>query len=1353
MAIRKTLGHPVLILGAGRGGTGLLEMFREVDMVEVVAIADSNPDATGMKLAASFGIPTYADAGEAIQACKDYPDCIVYNLTHDDAIAEQASKVFGNMNVTGGIEAKLTWQMVTNLKRIKNELEASQSQLQAIINSAMDGIITMTEQGEMQGFNPAAEKIFGHSQQEVLGQNVKMLISEPAQSELDDYLSRAIYTGPGCARELTAVRKNGALFPMELSASEMMLLGKRYVVGIIRDVTERKLAEQSDKRLTRAFKLLSTSASTLVHADNEQKLLAEICHLAVETGGYLMAWVGLAENDAAKTVRKVAQSDHGEEEYLDGINISWADTERGQGPTGTAIRTGVTVVNQDFQNNPQLARWREAAIKRGCHSSIALPIVVDRRVIGALNIYSTEPYTFGNEEVQLLERLADDLSYGIQTLRTRVEHEAALIALKRESEKNLALLHNASDGIHILDTDGNIMEVSDSFCSMLGYRRDEVIGMNVSKLDAKIPYAELSKNIKQRIAQKIRSQFETSHRRKDGTIVDVEISSFPLELNGKPALFSSSRDISERKKSEELMRYHTLMINSARDGFWVVDLKGNVLEANQAYANLSGYSVDELLNMHVTQLDALHNDQAVQARINQILAKGYDLFETQHRHKDGHWYDVEVSVNYMAESKQFFAFIRDITKRKQAEIALREKDHLLTESQRIAHVGSWHLDLMTGQTSWSSETYRIYDVSPDTFTPTVESLIGLILPDDRPAMRTWIEACVAGKNPTSLEFHIKRHDGTVRILSGFGELRYGTGNSPTHLIGIVQDITERKKAEADLRIAATAFESHEGLMITDADGVILRINKAFTETTGYMAEEIVGQTPRLLKSGRHNAAFYRAMWETIKRTGGWQGEIWDRRKNGEIYPKWLSITAVKGDDGAVTHYVGSHTDITERKVAEDKIEQLAFHDPLTRLPNRQLLLDRLQQALASSGRSGRQGALLFIDLDNFKTLNDTLGHLTGDLLLQQVAERLISCVREGDTVSRLGGDEFVVMLEDLSEHAVEAAAQTEGIGEKILDNLSKPYQLESNEYHCTTSIGATLLSGHHQAIEELLKQADIAMYQAKKAGRNTLRFFDPQMQETINIRAALENDLTKAIENHELHLHYQVQVNSSLRPLGAEALLRWSHPERGLVSPAQFIPLAEETGLILPIGQWVLETACAQLKEWEHGERTRDLALSINVSAREFRHANYVNQVRAIIQRHGINPKLLTLELTESLLLENIEDTISTMGALNEIGVQFALDDFGTGYSSLQYLKRLPLDQLKIDQSFVRDIASDSSDKEIVRTIIAMAQGLNLDVIAEGVETEEQRQLLSSSGCSSYQGYLFGRPVLIEQFEALLKQD
>jgi len=572
---------------------------------------------------------------------------------------------------------------------------------------------------------------------------------------------------------------------------------------------------------------------------------------------------------------------------------------------------------------------------------------------------------------------------------------------------------------------------------------------------------------------------------------------------------------------------------------------------------------------------------------------------------------------------------------------------------------------------------------------------------------------------------------------------------------LLRSITQLQIEE--FRIAATAFESQIGMFITDAKSNILRVNKAFTEITGFTPDEVIGQNPRIFGSDRNQPSFYSSMWSSINSTGIWEGEIWNRRKNNEIYPEHLMITAVKDNKGNVTNYVASLSDISLRKNAENEIRNLAFYDPLTELPNRRLLLDRLKQALASSERTEKQVALLFIDLDNFKTINDTFGHEEGDNLLRQVAQRLKGCVREVDTVSRLGGDEFVVMLEDLSEDADMAAAQLAVTGEKILASFNRPYQLTQYEYQCTASIGATLFNhqDNHKEIgvEERLKHADIAMYQAKKAGRNTLCFFDPAMQHAINARVFLERELRKALELNQFDLYYQIQFDHQNYPIGAEALIRWTHPERGLISPAQFIPLAEDTGLILPIGQWVLNQACAQLKAWQKYDHTKYLSLSVNVSAKQFHEENFVSLVQSAVQHYSINPMLLKLELTESILVEDIEDTVAKMNSLKAIGVHFALDDFGTGFSSLQYLKKLPLNQLKIDQSFVRELATNNNDQVIVRTIISMAQSLNLELIAEGVETEEQRFILQSNGCNCFQGYLFGKPMPIGGFEALLLQN
>ena len=573
-----------------------------------------------------------------------------------------------------------------------------------------------------------------------------------------------------------------------------------------------------------------------------------------------------------------------------------------------------------------------------------------------------------------------------------------------------------------------------------------------------------------------------------------------------------------------------------------------------------------------------------------------------------------------------------------------------------------------------------------------------------------------------------------------------TEDRPTHLLGISVDITDRKQAEAELRVAATAFESQEGMLITDAHGVIQRVNRAFTKITGYPAEEVVGKTPRLLRSGRHDDAFYHAMWKTIAATGGWQGEVWDRHKDGQIYPSWLTISAVRDEDGVVTHYVGAQYDITDRKQSEERIHQLAFFDQLTSLPNRTLLLDRLRQAIAASARSLQHGAVLFIDLDKFKTLNDTLGHDKGDLLLQQVAQRLNDSVRAIDTVARLGGDEFIVMLTNLSVIPLEAAMQTEAVGKKILARLGQPYQLEDAVFHTTASIGATIFSGENQVIDALFKQADLAMYKSKSAGRNTLCFFDPDMETEAMNRAALENDLREAVEQHQFELYYQAQMAHG-ELVGAEALVRWQHPRRGTVSPDEFIALAEETGLIVPLGLWVMETACYQLKAWETQPTLNTLTVAVNVSAHQFRKPDFVDQVREVLVRTGAKAERLKLELTESLLVHEVDNVITKMNDLKAMGIGFALDDFGTGYSSLYHLKHLPLDQLKIDRSFVRDILDDQNDAAIAGAIIALAKNMGLNVIAEGVEIAPQLDFLTELECRAYQGYYFSRPLTARNFE------
>jgi len=605
-------------------------------------------------------------------------------------------------------------------------------------------------------------------------------------------------------------------------------------------------------------------------------------------------------------------------------------------------------------------------------------------------------------------------------------------------------------------------------------------------------------------------------------------------------------------------------------------------------------------------------------------------------------------------------------------------------------------------------------------------------------------------DPQSCELRMVRSDGT-QFWGHLAAAAAQEEDGASVLRVVLSDITGRKLAEDELRIAAVAFASQNGMVITDPGGIILRVNPAFTRLTGYSAQEAIGRTMALLKSGRHDLLFYQRIWDSLKEKDSWQGVIWNRRKNALIYADMLNITAIITPERGVIYYVASFTDIADNQEAEAEIHRLAYYDALTQLPNRRMLHDRLNQAIAATSRSKLYGAIFVIDLDNFKTLNDTRGHDVGDLLLIDVAQRLRAIVREADTVARQGGDEFVVVLENLGKEINEAAVLAKQLGNKLRDAIERPFILNAYEYHCKLCIGVGLFN-EQDTIEETFKHADIALYKAKNAGRNTLRFFDPAMQVALDLHSALDAELSHALDTKQLQLYYQPQVNAARRVIGVEALLRWQHPQRGLVLPNDFIPLAEDSGLILPIGLWVLEMACGQLKTWECNARTIELQLAVNVSARQFRQPDFVAQVRKILERSCANPARLKLELTESLVLEDVEDTIEKMLAIKQLGVSFSMDDFGTGYSSLSYLARLPLDQIKIDRSFVRNLPGKSNDETIARAIITLGQGLAMNVIAEGVETEAQRDFLEAHGCFAYQGFLFSRPLPLEEFEAFVNR-
>ncbi|MCK4840975.1 MAG: EAL domain-containing protein [Methylococcales bacterium] len=554
-----------------------------------------------------------------------------------------------------------------------------------------------------------------------------------------------------------------------------------------------------------------------------------------------------------------------------------------------------------------------------------------------------------------------------------------------------------------------------------------------------------------------------------------------------------------------------------------------------------------------------------------------------------------------------------------------------------------------------------------------------------------------------------------------------------------QMVDTLQKNEEDLKIAAIAFQTHEAILVTDGDGVIVRANNAFSRVSGYSEDEVIGKNPRLLKSEKQDDFFYKNFWNTIINEGKWSGKIWNRNKDGEIFAEWQTVSAVKDEHGNITHYVSFYSDVLEFKLAEKEIEKLAFYDPLTQLPNRRLLYERLEHELNIARRYQRAGILFFLDLDRFKQINDSLGHSIGDQLLIETAKRLQSLLRDTDTAVRLGGDEFIVLVSAQDGIHTDLLEQSNVIAEKIIKAISHPYFIADHELFITTSIGISLYTGIDETVDVLLKRADTAMYQAKESGRNTFRFYQKSMQDAVDARLQIESNLRLALKNKELSLYYQPQISDENNVIGVEALLQWKNPELGLVSPRDFIKIANETGLIVKIGQWIVELVCEQIIEWDKEDVVIPY-VAINISAKQFYQSDFVSKLVHVLADKKVQPDRIMLEITEDVFLGNLDEALDKMTALRAKGFSFAIDDFGTGYSSLTYLKELPFDQLKIDQSFVQGRPGHPIDTAIVKAIVVMAKSMGLELIAEGVETKQHVAYLSSFGCHYYQGFYFCKP-------------
>jgi diguanylate cyclase (GGDEF)-like protein/PAS domain S-box-containing protein len=1072
------------------------------------------------------------------------------------------------------------------------------------------------------------------------------------------------------------------------------------------------------------------------------------------------------------------------------------------------------------------------------------------------------------------------------------------VSVRHEAEKAHALLasvvESSGDLIHAVNLDGTIASWNSGAERLTGYTSEEILGKHVVFLATFGFEEQVRQNLKAIQKGCIVGPFDVVIRRKDGTGIDVSLTLSPIQNSDGEVVGGAAiaRDISQRKQIEralqEAEKKYRDIFEGAVEGICQATLEGKFLSANPAVAKMLGYdSPEELISMATDlALDMWVNPDDRALYLRQLEEHGSVRgFECQFKRKDGRhiWVSLNDRMVCGADGRLLYleGFLIDITERKLSEEALRESLDSLMESQAIGELGSYVLDIGTGEWTSSDVLDRLFGIGKE-FAHTVAGWTSLIHPEERDLINAYFSEEVVGKGRDFNKVYriVRQTDHAERWVHGIGKLEFGgkgqpvkmrgvikditesklsemqlrdseeryratfeqaavgiihasfegrilrcnarfaaiidypaedipgltvqqitapediaassavmqrvasgTGaearekryirkdgslfwvkvtismqrdcqGRPLHFIGFIEDISERKRAEMQLRDNEgryrTVFQTHfDAISIARLeDGKILDCNQAFLDMTGYEREEVLGRTTLELRIWA-DARDRQAMTKMVQQDSSFRGlEIQFRKKNGDV--RWGEMSASVMEIDGSPCILAITRDLSAAKAAEKTIQSLAFYDPLTGLPNRRMLMERLHHPLAASARSRRSQALLLIDLDHFKTLNDTLGHRTGDLMLQKSAQRIVACTHEADTVCRLGGDEFVVVLEDLSKVAEEAAAQAVAVGEKILAAIDQPCQIEEHECHSTASIGIAVFGDRQDNTDEILKQAEIALYQAKATGRNTFRFFSPALQATVNARAALEEDLRQGIKAQQFLLYYQPQMERG-RVTGAEALIRWKHPRRGIVPPGEFIPLAEESRLILPLGDWVLETACEQIASWAGRKETAHLSVAVNISALQFRQQSFVEQVLATLSRTGANPGNLRLELTESMLVDNLDDIISKMNELKSHGLRFSLDDFGTGYSSLSYLKRLPLDRLKIDRSFVSDMLMDATSGAIAQTILSLGRAMGISVIAEGVETEEQRGYLAGLGCHSFQGFLFSRPLPLEQFEAFLR--
>ena len=1213
-------------------------------------------------------------------------------------------------------------QDITPRKRAEEAVRAKEAFLTALVDNTDDLLLAVDRQLRVTMMNDALRAAVrrNYGFELVLGEDVYRLVVPERRAELEGIFSRALQGQRQHVESAFRLPNGGQVSQDE--AYNPIVDASGNVTGIsifVHDVSAQRRAAQTIQSVVKG------TAAAL----GEAFFRCLVRELAAAVGArYALA--GELIEGRPPQIRTVAVS--GDGGILDNFDYDLTDT-----PCAGVIRDGMRFYAEGLgQAFPENAMLRDL----GVQSYLGVPLQDGAgQAIGLLAVLDDKPMRDSEFARTLL---------GVFAARAGAELDR--LRLETEKQRALAILEEATDLVAWSDPAGSIRYMNAALRRLRGIDRDAPLdGMRVGQFHA--PWARrLIEDVGMPAAiahgmwvgetamvgadgaEKIVSQLIMAHRGASG---EVEY------------LATIMRDLTEHKRAEAALREREAGLRMAQHvgkvGSWQRDLSSNRLTWSEETFRIIGADPATFVPTRESLFERVHPDDISRLkRASEDAQAGLSAFAIDYRVllPDGAMRHVHARADVMFDEKgrarRMVGTVQDITERKRAEEELKTSEQRFRRLVETTQVVPWTSD---------PEQQRFTYIGPQ-----IEKIAGYPVqawcepgfwrskldPQERDAV---IEICREGLSrgeDHELEYRFLAADGRWLSLREIVGVVVGADGRRT-LQGFLLDITLSKRAQGELRLAAQVFQSSgEAIVIADAQHRVLTVNPAYSQITGYAATDAMGKTPYALSPSVRSADREREMWAEVDRSGHWQGEVWDRRRNGEVFPKWLTVSVVRDAQGKPVNYIEIFSDITERKEREERVRHLAHHDALTDLPNRVLLNDRIAQAVSLAERNRTRVAVMFLDLDRFKTVNDSLGHGVGDKLLQEVSRRLKLCIRASDTVSRLGGDEFVILMPDMADPADIAVA-----AQKVLDAVARPYNIDGHELVSTPSVGIAVYPGDGADVDTLLRNADAAMYHAKEHGRNNYQFFTQDMNARALERLSLERSLRRALERDELRLHYQPQYDiASGRMVGMEALIRWQHPEHGLVLPGRFMQFAEESGLILPIGEWVLQEACRQNRAWQDAGLPR-LRVSVNISALQFRQADFVDTVERALAVSKLDPRALELEVTESVIMQEAERVTESLRRLKDMQLELAIDDFGTGYSSLSYLKRFPIDRLKIDKSFVQDVTADTDDAAIIVAIIALTRNLGLRTIAEGVETSEQLEFLRQQGCHEAQGFLLGKPL------------